>query len=57
LAERFQASASSLGQQAELLDLTTLDLPLVHAKSPSSPREYQRPLPLFRSCWPQHLAG
>ena len=28
LAERFQASARSLGQRAELLDLTTLDLPL-----------------------------
>ena len=28
LAERFQASARSLGQKAELLDLTTLDLPL-----------------------------
>ena len=28
LAERFQASARSLGQQAELVDLTTLDLPL-----------------------------
>ena len=28
LAERLQASARSLGQRAELLDLTTLDLPL-----------------------------
>ena len=28
LAQRFQASARSLGQQSELLDLTTLDLPL-----------------------------
>ena len=28
LAERFQASTRSLGQKAELLDLTTLDLPL-----------------------------
>ena len=28
LAQRFQTSASNLGQQSELLDLTTLDLPL-----------------------------
>jgi NAD(P)H-dependent FMN reductase len=28
LAQRFQTSARSLGQKAELLDLTTLDLPL-----------------------------
>jgi hypothetical protein len=57
LAQRFQASARSLGQQSELLDLTTLDLPLFTPRTQAANGIPTAISPLQGLADDQHLAG